>query len=249
MNINYFETKVLENIEVSNGIYKMIVSEKNDIKPGQFYMLLPKTALLGRPISICEKIDDTLVFYYASVGTGTREFSNIKSGENIKVFGPLGNGFDVEKIASENNKIAIVSGGIGTAPMIETAKRLRTIKKDLVIDSYFGFRDDVYLEDEIKKYSNEYHCATNTGTHGHKGFVTDMIDVSKYDIVLCCGPEVMMNKVIMMCREKDTKVLVSMEKHMACGVGACLVCTCKTTLGNKRTCKDGPVFDGADIIL
>lgn len=62
--------------------------------------------------------------------------------------------------------------------------------------------------------------------------------------VLCCGPEVMMKKVIEICKEKQVKVYVSMEKHMACGVGACLVCTCKTKDGNKRTCKDGPVFDG-----
>ena len=74
--------------------------------------------------------------------------------------------------------------------------------------------------------------------------ITDILKVDEYDTVLCCGPEVMMKKVVEMCKMHGVQVFVSMEKHMACGVGACLVCTCKTKDGNKRTCKDGPVFDG-----
>ncbi|MGL4663827.1 MAG: dihydroorotate dehydrogenase electron transfer subunit, partial [Clostridium butyricum] len=152
-----------------------------------------------------------------------------------------GNGFDLDK---DYGKVALVAGGIGTAPMFELAKRLRAKSNNEVIDLYCGFRDDVYLVDDFKPYVNEIKVSTNTGSHGHKGFVTELINVEKYDTVLCCGPEVMMKKVIEMCKEKNVKVYVSMEKHMACGVGACLVCTCKTKEGNKRTCKDGPVFDG-----
>ncbi len=97
---------------------------------------------------------------------------------------------------------------------------------------------------KVKQYVNEVHISTNTGKHGHKGFVTDILKPEDYDTVLCCGPEIMMKKVVDMCKEKNVSVYVSMEKHMACGVGACLVCTCKTKEGNKRTCKDGPIFDG-----
>lgn len=247
MSINYYDAEILENTEVVNGIFKLVIKEENEIKPGQFYMLMPKTALLGRPISICEKINDTIVFYYAAVGTGTKEFSKLTARDTLKVFGPLGNGFDVETIAKKNKKIAVVAGGIGTAPMIETSKKIKEINAACEIYSFFGFRDDVYLEEEIKKYSKEYLVATNTGSHGHKGFVTELFKPSDYDIVLCCGPEVMMKKVVEMCKESNTNVLVSMEKHMACGVGACLVCTCKTKNGNKRTCKDGPVFNGLEV--
>ncbi|MDZ4907216.1 iron-sulfur cluster-binding protein, partial [Clostridium perfringens] len=103
---------------------------------------------------------------------------------------------------------------------------------------------DIYLIDEIKAYVNEAYVSTNTGKYGHKGFITDILKAEEYDTVLCCGPEIMMKKVVDMCKEKGVKVYVSMEKHMACGVRASLVCTCKTKDGHKRTSKDGPVFDG-----
>ena len=247
MSINYYETKVLENSEVTDGIYKLVIEDKNSVKPGQFYMILPKTAVLGRPISVCKTENDTVTFCYAVIGKGTKEFASMKKGDAIKVFGPLGNGFDVDTIVKENKRIAIVGGGIGTAPMIKTAADLKNADSLCYIHSFFGFRDDVYLEEEIKTYSDEYSCTTNTGSHGHKGFVTDLLKPEEFDIVLCCGPEIMMQKVVNMCKESGTKVLISMEKHMACGVGACRVCTCKTKGGNKRTCKDGPVFDGYEV--
>ena len=153
----------------------------------------------------------------------------------------IGNGFDLEQ---DLGKTALVCGGIGTAPMVEVAKRLRAKDGNKLIDVYAGFRDNIYLKEELDKYANNVNITTNTGKYGHKGFVTDILKPEEYDTVLCCGPEIMMKKVIEMCKEKNVKIYVSMEKHMACGVGACLVCTCKTKEGNKRTCKDGPVFDG-----
>lgn len=242
MAITYRSAKVISNKEISKDIYKLVVEDKSEIKAGQFYMLkLNGATLLPRPISICEKSGDELTFLYAVVGTGTKEFAGLKENDEINLTGPLGNGFDLDK---NYGKVALVAGGIGTAPMFELAKRLRAKNNNEVIDLYCGFRDDVYLVDDFKPYVNEIKVSTNTGSHGHKGFVTELINVEKYDTVLCCGPEVMMKKVIEMCKEKNVKVYVSMEKHMACGVGSCLVCTCKTKEGNKRTCKDGPVFDG-----
>lgn len=240
--MKYTSSKIISNLEISKGIYKMVVEEKQQIKAGQFYMLKNNgETLLPRPISICEKEDNTITFVYAVVGTGTKEFSNLKEGDYIQLTGPLGNGFDLDV---DFGKIALVSGGIGTAPMLELAKRLRSNNNDVVMDLYAGFRDDIYLVDEIKEYVDTAYVSTNSGKYGHKGFITDLLQVEKYDVVLCCGPEVMMKKVVEMCKEKNVKVFVSMEKHMACGVGACLVCTCKTKDGHKRTCKDGPVFDG-----
>lgn len=242
MSITYKRAKILSNENLVDGIYKMVCEDENEIKPGQFYMLkLDGQTLLPRPISICEKEGNKITFLYAVVGKGTEEYSKLRVDEYIKLIGPLGNGFDLEK---DLGKVAIVAGGIGTAPMVEVAKKLREKDENGVIDTYVGYRDDVYLTEELGKYSNKVEVTTNTGKHGHKGFVTDLLKPEEYDAVLCCGPEIMMKKVIEMCKEKNVKIYVSMEKHMACGVGACLVCTCKTKDGHKRTCKDGPVFDG-----
>ncbi|MGL4107105.1 dihydroorotate dehydrogenase electron transfer subunit [Clostridium sp. LP20] len=242
MSITYKKAKVLSNEKIVDGIFKLVCEDENDIKPGQFYMLkLDGQTLLPRPISICEKEGNKITFLYAVVGTGTEEFAKLRVGENINLTGPLGNGFNLEE---DLGKVAIVAGGIGTAPMVEVAKNLREKNKSGLIDVYAGFRDDIYLIDELGKYANKVEVTTNTGKHGHKGFVTEILKVEEYDTVLCCGPEVMMKAVVDMCKAKNVKVYVSMEKHMACGVGACLVCTCKTKDGHKRTCKDGPVFDG-----
>lgn len=242
MAITYRNAKVVSNKEISKDIYKLVVEDDAEIKAGQFYMLkLNGATFLPRPISICEKSENKLTFLYAVVGNGTKEFTKLKEDDEISLTGPLGNGFDLEK---EYNKVALVSGGIGTAPMLELAKKLRKKNPDQKIDLYAGFRDDVYLIDELKEYANEVYISTNTGKDGHKGFITEILKPEDYDTVLCCGPEIMMKKVIDMCKEKNVAVYVSMEKHMACGVGACLVCTCKTKDGHKRTCKDGPIFDG-----
>ena len=239
--MNYRKSKVLYNEKVIDNVYKMICEDDNEIKAGQFYMLkLEGQTLLPRPISICEKEGNKITFLYAVVGKGTEEFSKLSSGDSIALTGPLGNGFNLDNLG----KVALVCGGIGTAPMVEVAKKIRENNKDQIIDVYAGFRDNIYLKEELDKYANKVEISTNTGKYGHKGFVTEIFKPEEYDTVLCCGPEVMMKAVINMCKEKDTKIFVSMEKHMACGVGACLVCTCKTKDGFKRTCKDGPVFDG-----
>lgn len=245
--MNYKKSKIIYNENVIDNIYKMICYEESDIKPGQFYMLkVNGETLLPRPISVCEKEGNNMTFLYAVVGKGTEEFSALKEGDYIDLIGPLGNGFDLQKT---NGKVAIVAGGIGTAPMIEVCKKLKEKSSTSIVDVYVGFRDDVYLIDDFKKYSNNISITTNTGKHGKKGFVTDILKPEEYDLILCCGPEIMMKKVIEMCKEKDVKIYVSMEKHMACGVGACLVCTCMTKDGFKRTCKDGPIFDGYDVEL
>ncbi len=240
--MKYTKSKILSNREIENGRYEMVAEENNEAKAGQFYMLKHQgTTLLPRPISVSQRDEKTVTFVYATMGKGTKEFANLRENDYIELTGPLGNGFDTNK---EYGKVALVAGGIGIAPMVELSKKLRENYRDINMDMYAGFRDDVFLIDEVNKYVDNTHISTNTGKHGHKGFVTELLNLENYDTVLCCGPEIMMKKVVEMCKEKNVQVYVSMEKHMACGVGACLVCTCKTKDGNKRTCKDGPLFDG-----
>lgn len=242
--MNYLTEKVFENVEISSGTFKLSIKGKFKGKPGQFYMIRgwDKEPLLPRPISIQHLDEDKIVFLYQIIGQGTEALSKLGLGDKLEITGPLGNGFDVE---NTKGKVGIVTGGIGIAPMFYVAEGLKNSQVDL----YCGFKSDTYMVDDFKKYVNNINISTEDGKTGHKGYVTEIFQPNLYDVVLCCGPEPMMEKVVMMCREQNVPVYVSMEKHMACGVGACLVCTCKTKNGNKRTCKDGPVFLGEDIVL
>lgn len=239
----YIAAKIFENIEISDNVYKISIEGSFDGKPGQFYLLRTwdKEPLLSRPISIYDVTENKISFLYQVVGEGTEILRDSKVSEEIKITGPLGNSFPLENI---KGKVAVVSGGIGVAPMNYLVKNL----KDCTVDFYAGFRNVVFGLDEIYELINKSYISTENGSVGHKGYVIDLLKPEEYDIVLCCGPEIMMNKVAKMCVDKNVPVYVSMEKHMACGIGACLVCTCKTKNGNKRTCKDGPVFKGSDVV-
>ncbi|OPD36218.1 diguanylate cyclase [Clostridium botulinum] len=244
INSKTFKVKVIENKSISTGIFKMTLEGAFKGKPGQFYMIRAwqDEPILWRPISIHDINDNSIEFLYKLEGRGTKILSKIKSEEEVEIMGPLGNGFDLENI---NGKIAIVTGGIGIAPMNYLIKSMKNINMDI----YAGFRDEVYCIENFNNLVDKVVVVTEDGSSGEKGYVTDYFHPEDYDLVLCCGPEIMMNKVILMCREKKIPLYVSMEKRMACGIGACLVCTCKTKFGNKRTCKDGPVFKGEDILL
>ncbi|ACO86345.1 dihydroorotate dehydrogenase electron transfer subunit [Clostridium botulinum] len=244
INSKTFKVKVIENKSISTGIFKMTLEGAFKGKPGQFYMIRAwqDEPILWRPISIHDINDNSIEFLYKLEGRGTKILSKIKSEEEVEIMGPLGNGFDLENI---KGKIAIVTGGIGIAPMNYLIKSMKNINMDI----YAGFRDEVYCIENFNNLVDKVVVVTEDGSSGEKGYVTDYFHPEDYDLVLCCGPEIMMNKVILMCREKNIPLYVSMEKRMACGIGACLVCTCKTKFGNKRTCKDGPVFKGEDILL
>jgi dihydroorotate dehydrogenase electron transfer subunit len=242
--LTYSKEKIAENIKINDSTYKIVLNGKFEGKPGQFYMLRGwgSEPLLSRPISINNLYDDSIEFMYQVVGEGTGILRSLRPGDGLEITGPLGNGFDIDNI---KGKVAVVAGGIGTAPMSFVVKSLENSE----VTAFYGFRDQVFGIEGIDKHVKELNISTEDGSTGHKGYVTDMFRPELFDVVLCCGPEVMMKKVVDMCREKNVDIYASMEKHMACGIGACLVCTCKTTVGNKRACKDGPVFKGEDLIL
>lgn len=225
---------VLENKYVGEGMYLIKVGGSFDAKMGQFYMLRAwdKYPLLSRPISIYNIDEEGIYFLYKVVGEGTEIISRLEEGDSINLQGPYGNGFENVK-----GKVALVGGGVGIAPLYMVAKEIGNC------DCYFGFREEEILTDDYRKVCKK--LQTTTGDT----FVTDILNVEEYDYVLTCGPTPMMKKVVEMCKKKGVKVMVSLENRMACGVGACLVCSCKTTTGNKKTCKDGPVFWGEDVVL
>lgn len=226
--------KILENKYIGEDMYFMKVEGRFEAKMGQFYMLRAWDTypLLSRPISVHDVDENSISFLYKVVGEGTKIFSSLKENDEIKLEGPYGNGYEKVK-----GKVALVGGGIGIAPLYLVAKNIEEC------DVYLGFRNESILEEEYRSVCNEVHVAIGDT------FVTDILDVEKYDYILTCGPTPMMEKLVKMTEGTNTKIMVSLENHMACGVGACLVCTCKTKFGNKKTCKDGPVFWGEDVIF
>ncbi|WP_142415671.1 dihydroorotate dehydrogenase electron transfer subunit [Hathewaya massiliensis] len=235
---------VLFNRKVAEGIYEIAIKGSFEGIPGQFYMLRPEgdSILLPRPISIYDLNNEYISFLYAVVGKGTELIKDLKEDSKIQIMGPLGNGFNMDDI---KGKVAMVSGGIGIAPLVYLSKNL----KNSSIDFYAGFRDEDYSMECVEKYVDNRYVSTENGAKGHKGYITEILDPKKYDIIITCGPLIMMKKVINMAKKENKKCIVSMENRMACGLGACLGCTCKTREGNKTTCNDGPVFYGEDLIF
>ena len=135
-----------------------------------------------------------------------------------------------------------------TAPMYQVARELAAA--GVRPDVFFGFRDAPYCMEEYRSIANLVKVSTDTGAVGFHGFVTQLYDPADYDVVLVCGPTVMMKNAARLCAEKGTPCFVSMEKKMACGIGACLGCTCETRGGEGRSvCKNGPVFDATEVFF
>ena len=221
---------------------------------GQFYMLrawaADATPILSRPISVDDFDNQTgaLTFLYQVKGEGTHKLAALKKDDTLTVTGPCGNGFDTAALAGQYKRIAVVGGGIGTAPMFQLTRELAAagVKPDV----FFGFRDAPYCMEEYRSIANVVKVSTDTGAVGFHGFVTQLYDPADYDAVLICGPTVMMKNAARLCAEKGTPCFVSMEKKMACGIGACLGCTCETKGGEgKSVCKNGPVFDATEVFF
>lgn len=243
--------EVLRNECIATGIYSTVI--KTDIaltaKPGQFISVYTKndSKLLPRPISICEinKEEKTLRIVYRVVGYGTDEFSKYHSGDSITVLGPLGNGFP-----ELDEKAIIIGGGIGIPPMLQLSKTLNC-EKSIVL----GYRDELFLNDQFEAYGDVY-IATEDGSAGTKGNVIDAIKACGVEgkVIYACGPMPMLRGIKKYAEENGIKAYISLEERMACGVGACLGCVCKTKkiddhskVNNARICADGPVFDADDV--
>lgn len=236
----------------ATGVFDMWIetSIAKQARPGQFISVYTQnqSALLPRPISVCEtdKEKGRLRIVYRVAGTGTKEFSAYKSGHQIDVLGPLGNGFPLEE--AKGKRVFFVGGGIGIPPMLELAKAITdAVSKDILL----GYRNnELFLAEDLKKCGN-VHIATEDGSVGTKGTVMDAIAANglNADIIFACGPMPMLRAIKQYAKERDIPAYISLEERMACGVGACLGCVVKTKeidhhshVNNARICTDGPVY-------
>ena len=248
------EATVLRNEVIAPDIRLLtVVWPDRDHAPhaGQFFTLrswgADEAPFLSRPISVHRWNPDssTIEFLYQVVGEGTEKLAQLKQQDTFQLTGPMGNGFDVPEIVSKYKKIAVVGGGIGTAPLLLLCKQL--CRAGVRPDVYVGFRDTSYGMDRFVPWCHDVFVATDSGNEGHHGLVTDLLDAKNYDIVLTCGPMVMMRGVAKLCAAANVPCLASLEKKMACGLGACLGCTCHTKIGPVTVCKDGPVFNAQEV--
>ncbi|WP_167957393.1 dihydroorotate dehydrogenase electron transfer subunit [Anaerosporobacter faecicola] len=252
---NYRNTAVITSIvKLQEDIVSMWLKDQEiamAAKPGQFVSFYCKdgSRLLPRPISICEinREDGTLRFVFRLVGEGTKEIATYQVGDTITIMGPLGNGFKLE-----GKKAILIGGGIGIPPMLELSKQLN-IEKSIVL----GYRDVTFMTEDFAPYG-EVFIATEDGSKGVKGNVIDAILENKLeaDIIFACGPTPMLRGIKAYAEKNGIKAQISLEERMACGIGACLACVCKTKevdhhthVHNTRICKDGPVFYAEEVDL
>jgi dihydroorotate dehydrogenase electron transfer subunit len=251
----YFRSTVIENISLNanhNLLTLRLPDGTLDPLPGQFYMLEVNRGtdpLLKRAFSLFRKTADGLQVMYRIKGRGTSLLSKMKRGDTLDVLGPLGVPYPVP---SEDQLPVVVAGGIGIASVFPF---LLALQGKAVL--FYGARsgDEIFMLDEIKKMCREVFISTDDGSMGTKGTIVDVLDnyldSSRADsnryVVYACGPHPMLKAVAAAAASKGITAYISMEEHMACGLGACLGCVVKTTDGYKRVCKEGPVFRSEEI--
>jgi dihydroorotate dehydrogenase electron transfer subunit len=234
---------VLSQERLTEDVCRLTVATTTGGAPGQFYMVRSwdREPLLARPISIHSAGEDTVSFLYQVCGRGTELLARLDEGGKVALTGPLGHGF---RTGDLRGRIAIVTGGIGIAPMFCLARTLPPGDVTMIA----GFKSRPYAVAQLLDLGVDVQVTTEDGSDGTRGFCTEIFDPHAYDTVVTCGPLPMMARVAQLCAEAGVPCQASLEAHMACGVGACLVCPCPTVLGNKRVCADGPVFDTAEVI-
>lgn len=254
---------VVKQQELGAGIFDLTLQTKDiaaAAKAGQFVSVYSNdpSKLLPRPISLCgidkEKGLIRLVYRVTGEGTGTEEFSKLKEGDSVKILGPLGNGFTVE----EGKTAFLIGGGIGVPPMLQLAKDINAAGNVPKMQIIMGYRDEnTFLLDEFKEQAESF-VSSDNGAVGTKGTVVDAIKANglKADVIYACGPTPMLRALRDYADENGMTCYISMEERMACGIGACLACVCKTkekdhhtNVNNKRICKEGPVFNAKEVEL
>jgi dihydroorotate dehydrogenase electron transfer subunit len=214
--------------------------------------------LLRRPFSIHNASESGIEILYEVVGRGSEIFSQKKPGEFLDIIGPLGEGFDYSLPKCRDIEVSVlVAGGIGVAPLVFLAKKLETLRTKLETIVLIGARTkgEILCVEEFKKAGCSVKISTDDGSAGTKGRVTNLLENvlrKTHDpdctMVFACGPKPMLKGVATISKKFEIPAQLSLESHMACGIGACLGCVVDTIDGYKRVCKEGPVFNAEEIV-
>ena len=235
--------KITENKPLNPLIMKMTLKGDNSgVKAGQFINVKIDGYYLRRPISVCEIVDGGIVIIYKIVGKGTEVLSKLKEGESLDILTGLGNGYD---LSASGDKPLLIGGGVGVPPMYQLAKELIALGKKVTVILGFNTQSELFYEKEFKALGASVIVTTLDGSYGVKGFVTDAMKDLNYSYFYTCGPEPMLKAVF---KQSKTDGEMSFEERMGCGFGACMGCSCKTLIGNKRICKEGPVLKKGEIL-
>ena len=237
----------------AHGVYSMVLYSPQVAKealPGQFVMVYLNSSkhLLPRPISLYDvnKTKGEITLVYAVAGQGTKIISEWPTGHTIQALGPLGNGFDLENFKT-GDRVALVGGGIGVAPLLYLAKELN--KLGVWMDVYLGFREEIPMLCKcFETLASNLCIVTEDGRGSKTGYVTGfMPEKPAYAGILSCGPIPMMKALSAYAKIHNTPCQVSLEERMACGLGACKACVVKTMVGYQLCCLNGPVFDSKEV--
>ena len=253
--------RVAEHEVVGAGYRRLVVEAPQiaaEVQPGQFvHVRVPalEASALRRPFSVFNADDGRVELLYKTVGRGTAALNGARVGDEVKVMGPLGHGFP-ETCAGV---ALLVGGGYGIAPLYFLARRLVAsgMPRERV-QLFVGGRTqaDLLALDRFAALGVEASVATNDGSAGTKGLVTDPLDDAlialrergeKFEL-FACGPDPMLKAVALRATGTGSKGWISMDRHMICGVGACYACIQRTVRGNSRCCIEGPVFAAADLV-
>ncbi len=260
-----FKITVKENRQIAENHFILTSHPLKKIakpKPGQFFMLSVGSGinpLLKRPFSLYRWLEGDFQILYRVVGKTTSILKKRKPGDILEIIGPLGRGFPVIK-KTRKKKIILVAGGIGIAPIFALAE---TIKKRSSILFYGAkTKNEVLCIEELKSIGIDPIVSTDDGSMGEKATVIDMLEEyftryasrrrSLWDIthhcLYACGPKPMLRSLSFLVKKYKIEGYIALEENMACGFGACLGCIVKTGEGNKRVCKEGPVFSTEEIV-
>ena len=235
---------IKQNTPLTSCVYRMVLQGDTSAitAPGQFVQVQVPGFYLRRPISVCEWDSETLTLVYKVVGNGTDAMCRMSPGTELDLLTGLGNGFDITRCGE---RPLLIGGGVGLPPMVGLCRCLMQAGKHPTVLAGFNTADEVFLREDVEKLGAPFVLATMDGSAGIKGLVTDALPEIDFTDICACGPLPMLKAIM---NADDHPAQLSFEERMGCGFGACMGCTCETTHGSKRVCKDGPVFTKEEIV-
>jgi NAD(P)H-flavin reductase len=263
----FLSCRLIQNARINDGFFRLDFSWPGSVpRAGQFFMIKPKRSavFLPRPYSVSLWKENLVGFLIQIKAQGTKELASMQNGEEAELTGPLGNAWIDFLPAVSGSKIrglkpiALIGGGAGIAPLQALCAELPKGS----FDFYAGFKKSFCsIEEKIMLLgqalanppqliiSAEEIDGDGVNSDIHSGRIPDFLDPANYAAVCACGPQAMLRAVAEKCAAAETPCYVSLERHMACGVGACLGCTVSTVNGNRRCCADGPVFSAGEVFF